>query len=317
MRSAPAFFALLACGVASLAIVSPATAQMVRIPGTSVAMAAPPGFKPSREPPGLANAETGSSIVVAELPQESFAETVAVFASPKTASTRYASQGIRFTRIEPLTIGAAQVPLAVGGQAENGREIRKYIAVMGGPQSSTKTTLITFSLTRADPLSQSDVEAALRSVALGRVLTLDEKVARLTFKFRAVAPFQTVEAEGGTALLGIVDKTGPSDAKPSIMINRAGTTAGPAETPQVSERLLRGLAGFNNAQISEQAPATFAGGQGYFISAVAGNLTLLQFTRVLPGGRYVRLAARGETAALENVRDAVKEIASSVEIPEQ
>ena len=164
MRSAPAFVALLACGLASLAIASPANAQMVRIPGTSVAMAAPPGFKPSRNPPGLANAETGSSIVIAELPQESYAEAVAVFASPKTASTRYASQGIRFIRIEQLTIGAAQVPLAIGGQAENGREIRKYIAVMGGPQSSTKTTLITFSITRSDPLSQSDVEAALRSV---------------------------------------------------------------------------------------------------------------------------------------------------------
>jgi hypothetical protein len=208
------------------------------------------------------------------------------------------------------------VPLAIGGQAENGREIKKYIAVMGGPQSSTNTTLITFSITRSDPLSQNDVEGVLRSVSLARMPTLDEKVARLTFTFRAVAPFQITEAEGVSALLGIVDKTGPPGAKPAIVINRAGTNASPAETPQVSERLMRGVSGFSNAQISEQAPATFAGGPGYFISAVADNLTVLQFMRVLPGGRYIRLVARGETAALESVRAAVVEIASSVEIPE-
>src|SRR4029453_11608093 len=121
----------------------------------------------------------------------------------------------------------AQVPLAIGGQAENGREIRKYIAVMGGPQSSSKTTLITFSVARADPLSQSDVEGVLRSVSLARLPTLEEKIARLTFTFRAVAPFQVTEAEGVSALLGIVDKSGPPGAKPAIVINRAGTNASP------------------------------------------------------------------------------------------
>lgn len=301
----------------TLGLVSAVTAQSTRVPGTSVTIAAPPGFKPSRNPPGLQNAETGSTIVIAELPSESYAEAAAVFSSPKTASTRYSAQGIRITRIEQLTIGAGQVPLAIGGQAENGREVKKYITIMGGGQSNTKTTLITFSIAPSDTLGQSDVEAALRSVALGRVPTLDEKLARLSFTFKAVPPFHTVDVVNeGSAMLATFEGADPSAAKPILVISRAGTNASPADAPQMSERLIRGMTEFKEARVTEQKPATFAGGDGYFIAAVGGDLGILQFTRVLPGGRYVRLFARGEPSALEDVREAVMEIASSVTIPE-
>jgi hypothetical protein len=308
-----------ALGLLTLGLVSAGNAQPTRIPGTSVTMTAPPGFRVSRNPPGLQNAETGSSIVIAELPPESYSEAAAVFSSPKTASNRYSGQGIRITRVEQLAVGAGQVPLAIGGQAENGREVRKYITVMGGDaQSNTKTTLITFSIAAADPLRQSDVEAAVRSVALARVPTLDEKLARLPFTFKAIPPFRTVDVvnEGTGAMLATFEGSDPSAAKPIIVISRAGTSAAPSDVPQMSERLIRGMNEFREAQVTEQKPTVFVGGEGYFMAAVSGNFGILQFTRVLPGGRYVRLFARGEPSALEAVRDAVAEIASSVAIPE-
>ena len=296
---------------------SPATAQYGTHSGDFGRDGGASGIQALARAPGCANADTGSTSLSTELPQESFAETVGNFglAENRLDPLRLARHSLHPDRAsnDRRRTGAARGRRS-GGKRPRDQEIHRGHGRSAKQHENHADHLQPHPCGPTEPKRRGGSTAL---VALGRVLTLDEKVARLTFKFRAVAPFQTVEAESGTALLGIVDKTGPSDAKPSIMINRAGTTAGPAETPQVSERLLRGLAGFNNAQISEQAPATFAGGQGYFISAVAGNLTLLQFTRVLPGGRYVRLAARGETAALENVRDAVKEIASSVEIPEQ
>jgi hypothetical protein len=313
MRPRRTLAAVLAGGIAGLALA--ADAQPVRIPGTSVTMTAPPGYRASRNPPGLQNAATGSNIVIAELPPQSQADAVAVFASPKTASTRYSSQGIRFTRIEQLTVGDAQVPLAIGGQPLNGREVRKYITLIGGAQSNTRPTLITVSIMPADPLGKSEVEAALRSVVLARVPTLDEKLAQLSFTFRAVAPFRTDDVlAGGVAFLPTFVGADPSAAKPIMTIGRGPTSAAPAETAQESERLIRALPGFKDAQLAEQKAVTFAGGDGYFVAAVAGTLGVRQFVRVLPGGRYIQLFARGEPAALDGVSAQIAEIASSVEL---
>jgi hypothetical protein len=315
MQAPRTLVAMLACGLACVGLGASADAQPVRIPGTSVTMTAPQGFKASRNPPGLTNAATGSSVVVAELPPDSYKEALAVFSSPKAASSRYAEQGIRFTRIEQLTIGAAQVPLAIGGKAENGREVRKYIAVMGGAQNNEKTTLITFSITGSDSLGQSEVETVLRSVALGRVATLDEKLARLTFKFKAVPPFHTSDVvDGATVMLATFVGDDPSAAKPIVAIARGSTSSSPAEVAQLSERFIHSMPEFKDAQVSEQKAAPFAGGNGYFMAAAAGELGIQQYLLVLPGGRFVRLFARGEPSALEEVHDAVVEIADSVEL---
>jgi hypothetical protein len=210
------------------------------------------------------------------------------------------------------------VPLAIGGQAENGREIKKFVALMGGAKSSTKTTLITFSINRGDPLSQADVETALRSIALGRVATLDEKLARLMFTFKPVEPFHTVDVidNGATAMLATFEGADPSAAKPIVVITRAATAATPAEAAQMSERLIRSMPELKDAQVKEQKRTTFAGGDGYFIAAAGANLSIMQFTRVLPGGRYIRMFARGDASALDEVREAITEIAYSVAIPE-
>jgi hypothetical protein len=68
--------------------------------------------------------------------------------------------------------------------------------------------------------------------------------------------------------------------------------------------------------LGEQAAAEFAGGPGYRIAATAGALSIVQFVRVLPGGRYIRFAARGGTEPLDAARDALAEIAGSVALKE-
>jgi len=316
MRLRRAFVTVLAFALSSLALVPAAFAQFVRIPGTTVTLTSPPGFRISRAFPGLENAQTGSTIKVEEFPPEAYTELASAFSSPKTAASRFASQGIHITRVDQLAAEAGQVPFAIGGQMENGKEVVKYLAAMGGAQTSTKTVLITFSVTSMDRLSRNDVEAVVQSVKLGRIASLDEKVARLTFTFRAVPPFHTLNADGDSAVLTSANQNNASDSQPAIVINRDNTTASPGEAVQLGEKLMRSIAGFGTAQISAQAPTTFAGGQGVVVSTVAENLTLLQFIRVFPGGRYIQLAARGDTAAIEKVRDAITEIARSIQIKE-
>jgi hypothetical protein len=313
MRSFFVFLAFAAAAVAATS--SPASAQIVRIPGTSVAMTPPPGFRLSRNG-GLEDA-TGSSISVVEREPEGFAETIKNFASPKTASDGFAAQGIRITRIDQIALDTGQAPLAVGDQRQNGMQFRKYISVLGGPTANANTVLITFSVTATGTLRQSDVETALRSVKLTQIVTAAQKIAQLSFKFQAVAPFRAADVlPGNQALLTSFDGADPAGNKPMILIGTAQTSSTSKETPATAERVLRNMSGFADAEIKEQGPLAFAGGDGYFLSAVAGQRTMVQFLRVLSNGTYVRLVARGETSALDAVRPAIKEIADSVTIPE-
>jgi hypothetical protein len=305
-------YALLASGLAASAL-----AQAVRIPRTTITVTPPAGFSVARAFSGLENAATGSKIMLVENPAEARAELVAVFASPKTISTRYASQGIRITRIEQVSVDEGQIPLAIGGKAENGKEVVTYITTMGGrPDTNTMAVLITFSIAPMDALTRADVEAVLRSIKLARVPTLDERVARLTFTFDAVAPFRISSLQDASVALTSSEDAGSAERTPAIVINRALTRSAPGEIAQLSETLMRTVAGFREAQPSEQAAATFAGGQGYFLSATSGDLALLQFIRVLPGGRYIRFVARGETGSLDATREAVMKIAQSVALKE-
>ena len=303
--------------VASLAVVSGAGAQLVKIPGTLVTLAAPQGFKVAQSFRGLENVRAGSSITVEEFPASAFPELNAAFSSPKSVSTKFGDQGVRIMRIEPLALDGGPIPLAIGGQKFNGREFTKYMALMGGPRASTNTVLISFNLAGATPLSRDDVEAVLKSVTIARVPTLDEKLSQVPFKFRAVAPFRAVDAMPGTAaILSTADSVDPAGKKPMIVIGKVGTGASPAEVAQTNERELRTVPGFKDAPLAEQKAVQFAGGQGHFVSAAAGGKSALQFLRVLPGGSEVRLLATGETGAIEDARAAITEIAGSVELPE-
>ena len=77
--------------------------------------------------------------------------------------------------------------------------------------------------------------------------------------------------------------------------------------------LLRNTGGYREAQITSQGPAAFAGGNGYVVTAVVENRTVVQYLRIVPGGGYLRLLARGETAAVQSAEAVIAEIASSVE----
>jgi hypothetical protein len=296
--------------------VSSAVAQVVRIPNTSVAMTPPPGFRPGRA--GGLEDTSGSTITFAEQGPEGYAQAIGYFASPKTASDAFAPQGIRIQRVDQVAVGAGQLPLAIGEQRQNdGRSTKKYISVVGGPAANANTVLIMFSVTPTGTLRQGDVEAALRTVRVAQVVTIADKVAGLPFKFNAVAPFRTADVlQGPQAFLTAYEGQDPSGNKPMILIGRASTSSTASETAQAAERVLRNMSGFADAEITERGAVQFAGGDGHYLTAVAGNRSMVQFLRVFSNGTYLRLVARGETSEIDAVRPAIKEIADSVTLSE-
>jgi hypothetical protein len=306
---------ILAC-VAALALASGASAQLVPVPGTLVALAPPKGFTLARTFSGFENARGGSSITVEEMQPNAAADIVAAFSSPKGVTTRFASQGVRITRIDRVALESGDAPLAVGEQSFKGSEFVKYMTLLGG-RDGQNTVLITFNLSAATPLRQSDIEAVVRSVAIGRPPSLSEKLAQVPFKFEPAPPFHTADAMPGTAvILATLDGVDPAGKKPLIVIGKVPTSASPAENEQVNEREMRSVPGFREAPVTERRNMPFAGGTGSFISAAANGRTVIQIVRVLPGGSLMRLLATGDTPAIEGARQAILDIASSVGLAE-
>jgi hypothetical protein len=293
-----------------------ADAQTVRIPRTNVAMTAPPGFKVAREFTGLEDPETGATIRITELAPEAYADLAAALSSPKTASDRYASQGIRITRIEPLAVGDTQAPLAIGGAEVKNQPVAKYMTVLGGASVGARTVWVVVDVPATSTLRRADVEAALQSIKITRLPTLAEKLARLAFRFEPHAPFQITDASATSALLTLTGKPVTANNEPLVLIERAGTTAIPSETAKLNEQILRRQPSFGSAQITEQGNIEFVGGEAHYLVATSGPLTAYQIVRIVPGGRYFRLYSIAEASAAPALRDALNAIAASVTQPE-
>jgi hypothetical protein len=85
------------------------------------------------------------------------------------------------------------------------------------------------------------------------------------------------------------------------------------EEARVAVELLKNTAGFREATVTSERPVTFAGGDGYAVTAVVDGRTVMQYLRIVPGGSYLRLLARGPSAAIEETEATIMAIADSVE----
>jgi hypothetical protein len=300
-----------------LAAAAPAAfAQLVRIPRTNVAIAPPAGFKLAREFTGLENPDTGAKLTVTELGPEAYAELAASLASPKTASSKFASQGIRVTRIEQLTVGGTQAPFAIGGAEVRGQAVTKYLTVLGGAQAGARTVWVVVDVPDSASLRRGDVEAALQSIQIARLPTLDEKLARLPFRFEAHEPFKTADADQSGAVLTTTGKVADEKATAIVRIERGATSSTPREAAALNEQLLRRMSEFASAPIAERGATELIGEPAQFVVATSDELTAYQIVTVVPGGRYYRVFARVAAEEFAELREHIDAIAASVALPE-
>ena len=293
-----------AAAAAAAASLAPAAAQeRAAIAGTSVTLTPPPGFTVSRRSRGLENEATGSSITIAERPAQAYAALAERFSSAKALSDGYAEQNVTIRSVRRID---GRIPFASGRQTTDGDDITKYLALLRGD----RTVLVTFNIADRS-FTEADAEAVVRSIELTPGPTLEEQLATLPFTFRAVAPYSVAQVIPRQAVTLEVEG---NDEQPLIVIGGGRSQALMGAEAGVAVDLLRATGGeWREAAIVAQGPAPFAGGAGYVVSAVAADRTSVQYLRIVPGGTYLRLLARGTTSAVENAEGVIAEIAETVE----
>jgi hypothetical protein len=281
--------------------------ERVAIPGTSVTLTAPAGFTRARS--GVEDKATGSTITISETSAAAYAELAQRFSSAKDLTAGYATQGTTIRGVRRIRVGDAEVPFATGRQSKDGMEFAKYLALLKGD----KTVLVMFTI--ADrAFTETDAEAVVRSIELTPGPTLEQHLADLPFSFRPVEPFSVGEVIPRQAVtLEIAGGEGGSDDPLVIVIGSGRSQALMGEEGRVAMELLTRTGGFRDVLISSQGPTPFAGGDGYAITGVAGNRTVVQYLRIIAGGTYLRFLARGETSAMQGAAAAITEIALSIE----
>jgi hypothetical protein len=289
------------------ALVVPARSQeAVAIPGTSVTLTPPPGFSVAGR--GLENG-AGATITISERSAEGYAELAATFSSAKNLSAAYAEQGVTIRAVRQIGTPGGQVLFASGTQSFRGRNTIRYFALLKGD----KAVLLTFNLADRS-FSEADAETLVRSVSLAPAPTLEEQLAGLSFTFNAVEPFRVANIiNRDTVTLATGDDDQPASSKPVVVIGRGQSQAVMGDEARVAVELLRSTAGFREAAVTTQSPVTFAGGAGYAVTAVIEDRTVVQYLRIVPGGAYLRLLARGPTTAMQAAEPTIAEIANSVE----
>jgi hypothetical protein len=293
--------------VAAAAVVPAAFAQgPVTIGRTSVSLTPPPGFTVTAR--GFENA-AGSEITVSERSAEAYAELAATFSSAKNLTAAYAEQGVSIRAVRQIAAPAGPVLFASGTQSFRGRNTVRYFALLKGD----KTVLLSFNLVDRS-FSEADAETLVRSVSLARAPTVDEQLAGLSFTFDIVEPFRVERVQGRNTVTLTSGADGePSESRPVVVIGRGESRAIMGDEARVAVELLKNTSGFREATVTAQSEAPFAGGTGYVVTAVVGDRTVVQYLRIVPGGAYLRLLARGPTSVIEAALPVITEIASSVE----
>src|SRR5262245_2524572 len=276
--------------------------QRLPIRGTSVTLTAPPGFTASRTERGVENTTTGTIVTISEASAAAYAELADRFKSAKSMTDGYANQNVTIRTVRNID---GKIPFAIGRQTKDGKDLTRYLALLKGD----KTVLVSFTSPDRN-FSEADAEAILRSIELTPEPTLEERLAQLPFVFRAVEPFVVKDGINRQAVnLEVKDDR----AQPAVTIGFGRSQALMGEEARVAVELLKGTGGWRDAQITSQAPAMFAGGNGYRITAAVEDRVAVQYLRIISGGQYIRFLARGTTSGMQNAETVITELASTVE----
>jgi len=277
--------------------------ERLPIRGTSVTLIPPPGFTASRTERGIENASTGTTITISETAADAYAGLADRFKSAKSLSDGYAEQNVTIRSVRTVD---GKIPFAIGRQTKNGKDVTRYLALLKGD----KTVLVSFTVPdRA--FTEADAEAVLRSIELTPEPTLEQRLSGLPFVFSAVEPFAVKDVINRQAVN--LEVKGGDRAQPTITIGFGRSQALMGEEARVAVELIKNTGGYREAQITAQEPVTFAGGKGYRVTAVIEDRTAVQYLRIVSGGGYLRLFARGTTSAMQNAEQVIMEIAGSVE----
>lgn len=184
-------YRLVACALFALGLLPTWAGGAVRVAGTAIELDPPPGFEAYDRHPGLAHAESGSSILVTEVPGP-YSGITAGFSDEGLAS-----RGMRLLSREDLPLGARTGLLAAIEQSAGGVMWRKWIRVFGD-ESATTLVVGTYPATEAAQLADVIRRAVLSARPTSAPGARDEG---LTFSVEESAELVVIHRVGNVLML--------------------------------------------------------------------------------------------------------------------
>lgn len=305
-------FVLLLAGLLWLAPAQAQAPAVQQVPGTTVSMAPPAGLSLATEFSGFRDQDGTASILISELPPEAYPQISAVFGDLDSARQAFATRGVAVNAVKRIERPSGIVLLLTGTQTAGDLTIAKWIAVLKGE----KTVLITFQAAAGSKLTDASVLSAIESIALSRVPTLAEKVAKLPFTIVAAPPFRIVDTLGGAAVIlaaGDLD-VDPEGKQPLIVaaVEMAGP-AGGGSLAQIARALLGQTQNLKGAVVETEKAIRFAQADGVVLSGKTGDgRQFSQFLAIGPQNRWARLLAFVPPSRVDDTRAAIETIAQSI-----
>jgi hypothetical protein len=238
-----AFFLLL---TASLGPVPAAAAEPVFPVGSRMGFVPPPGFVASKRFPGFENPDSRSSIVMATLPPQAYAN---LEASMGTEALK--KQGITEDKRETLTLASGKAVLVIGNEQENGQKFRKWILLAQLPEG---VALVAVLVPEPALKTYSDdiIRASLSSLAVRATVPLDEQIALVPFKLTDLSGLRPVRVLGNTGVVltdGAKDTPAPSDQPMFAVMIGQGAPEQATDRAHFARNLFAGLADVKDVHI--------------------------------------------------------------------
>jgi hypothetical protein len=238
-----AFFILFAASFGS----APASAAEPVFPlGSRMGFVPPPGFEISKRFPGFENSETRSSMVVAMLPQQAYAE---LEASMTTEALK--KQGITEEKRQTLTLANGKALLVSGSEQENGQKFHKWMFLGQLPEGAA---LVAVLVPEAALKTYSDdvIRASLATLAVRASVPMEEQIALIPFKLTDLSGLRPIRVLGGAGVVltdGERDSPSPGDQPIFIAMIGQGGPEQATDRANFARNLFTGLGDFKEVRI--------------------------------------------------------------------
>src|SRR5215471_3247246 len=214
--------------------------------GSAPASAAEPGFAVSKRFPGFENSETRSSMVVAMLPQQAYAE---LEASMTTEALK--KQGITEEKRQTLTLANGKALLVSGSEQENGQKFHKWMLLGQLPEGAALVAVLVPE-SALKTYTDDVIRTSLATLAVRASVPMEEQIALIPFKLTDLSGLRPIRVLGSTGVvLTDGEKDSPTSGDQPIFIAMIGQ-GGPEQATDranFARNLFTGLGDFKEVRI--------------------------------------------------------------------
>ncbi len=284
-------------------------------PASRVGLVAPGGMKPSPSFPGFIDPATGASILILEIPPQTYAKV-----ESEMSTEALKKQNLTEEKRETVTLKSGKGVLIVGEQVVGDKKLRKWVLLASAGDVSVLIAVQIPDTAKAK-YPDADVRAALMSMAVRKSVPVDELLGLLPIKFNELGglrPFRVL-ANGSVFLTEGAKDTLDAAEQPIFIVSVA--RGGPEDADNrrnFARNLFTGLGEFKDVHILSTDMLLLDNAQTHEIQAEAKDaktgtpMKLVQWVR-FGNGAFIRFvgAARADVwlqvfTKFRAVRDGVK-----------